>query len=60
MLKMSPISFKGDWSEETKEIVSNTYGCANCGTPIDYKITKSKYCLDCSIKYSKQIREKEK
>lgn len=47
---MMNINLKGD-PEDIMEILSNTYGCANCGIPISYKISKVRYCLNCSLKY---------
>lgn len=43
-----------------QELVSNTYGCKNCGKPISYNISQREYCLECSIKYGHVIREKKK
>ena len=43
--------------EEVQNIISNTYGCLNCGKPISYEVTKSKFCLECKLKYPEQIRK---
>lgn len=53
-----PIKYK---NEKTKrKFRNNTYCCIYCGKPITPKVSKRNYCLECSIKYSEQIRKEKK
>lgn len=45
---------------EIQELISNSYGCLNCGKAISYEVLKSRFCLDCNIRYSDQIRKLKK
>jgi len=45
---------------QLKKLISNTDGCLNCGKALSFAILKSRFCVECNLKYSDQIRELKK
>lgn len=42
--------------KEIKILISRTSGCLQCGKALSYKVLGSRFCLECNLKYSNQIR----
>ena len=43
-----------------QKLISDTYGCLNCGKALSFAILKSRFCVECNLKYSDQIRKLKK
>ncbi len=42
---------------ELEVVISNTFGCLNCSTPISYEVLGSRFCQTCNMRYGDQIRK---
>lgn len=45
---------------EIQKLISHTNGCLNCGKALSIEILKSRFCVECNIKYVEQIRNLKK
>lgn len=49
-----PVKYKNNKTREMIERKDGFYYCKICGKEISPETTKNIYCLECSLKYSKQ------
>jgi len=45
---------------ELAKLISKTDGCLSCGKALSYAILKSRFCVECNLKYTDQIRRLKK